>query len=200
MSATKTTPHAALQQIGKLRRMAEGEAVFQQGQRAHAIYQVISGEVHLLRHGRDGRQVLLHRATDGDFFAEASLNSTHYHCTAMCIRPTELRMLSADRLRALLQEDAAFAFAWISRLSSELRRQRASVERLSLKTASDRLCHYLMTEGDPPGEYQLTGTLTQLADVLGLTRESLYRTMADMKRQGLLRQENGRLCLLTQEG
>jgi CRP-like cAMP-binding protein len=199
MRSTKQTTLEALQRIGRRRRLAEGEAVFRQGQRADAIYRVITGEVHLLRHSRDGKTVLLHRASDGEFFAEASLDASHYHCTAMCIRPTELQMFAADRLRTLLQDDAGFAFAWISRLSSELRRQRAGVERLSLKSAADRLCHYLMTEGDPPGELQLSGTLSQLAEALGLSREALYRTLAELERQGRLQRENGRLRLLERE-
>lgn len=185
-----------LQPIARPRRLAEGEAVFRLGQPVQAVFRVISGEVQLLRYGRDGRPVVLHRALAGDFFAEASLDAARYHCSAVAMRPTELVSYSAEGVRELLRSDAGFAAAWIARLSSELRRQRASVERLSLRSTSERLCHYLMTEGDPPGELQLHGTLSQLADVLGLSRESLYRTLATLKRRGRLQQQDGCLRLL----
>jgi CRP-like cAMP-binding protein len=181
--------------IGKHRSLSDGEAVFQLGQRAEAIFRVIHGEVHLYRHGPDGKRILLYRAYDGDYFAEASLNATQYHCTAICARPTELQVFNAREMRSLLRKDAEFASAWISRLSSELRRQRASVERLNLKSAADRVSHYLMTEGEPSGELQLRGTLSEMAEMLGLSREALYRTLSKMQSQGILERINDVLRL-----
>lgn len=181
------SPHLdPLLSIGKQRSFDEMEAVFQLGLQAEAIFRVISGEVHLYRHSRGGKRILLHRAYDGDFFAEASLNSTHYHCTAICVRPTKLQVFNAHEMRGLLRGDPDFAMAWISRLSSELRRQRTSVERLNLKSAEERVSHYLTTEGTPLGELQLCGTLSELAEILGLSREALYRTLARMQKQGAL--------------
>ena len=181
--------------IGKYRSLIDGDAVFQLGQRADAIFRVISGEVHLYRHGRDGKRVLLYRAYDGDYFAEASLNAAQYHCTAICASPTKLHVFNAKEMRNLLRKDAEFAAAWISRLSSELRRQRASVERLNLKSAVDRVSHYLMTECEPWGELQLRGTLSEMAEMLGLSRESLYRTLSKMQSQGLLERSDDVLRL-----
>ncbi|MES9898476.1 MAG: Crp/Fnr family transcriptional regulator [Sedimenticola sp.] len=181
------SPHLdPLLSIGKQRRFDEMEAVFQLGRQAEAIFRIISGEVHLYRHGREGKRILLHRAYDGDFFAEASLNSTHYHCTAICVRPTKLQVFNANEVRGLLRRNPDFSMAWISRLSSELRRQRTSVERLNLKSAAERVSHYLMTEGAPLGELLLRGTLSELAEMLGLSREALYRTLAKMQKQGTL--------------
>lgn len=178
MNDTQLDPLLA---IGKYRSLNDGDAVFQLGQRADAIFRVISGEVHLYRHGQDGKRVLLYRAYDGDYFAEASLNAAQYHCTAICACPTELQVFNAKEMRNLLRKDAEFAAAWIFRLSSELRRQRASVERLNLKSAADRVSHYLMTEGEPWGELQLRGTLSEMAEMLGLSRESVFHCSAECR-------------------
>jgi len=195
MTTRDPDPLAALQHIARHRHLAGGEAVFRLGQPVEAVYRVLSGEVHLLRYGRDGRPVVLHRAGAGEYFAEASLDATCYHCTALCVGDTELESYSARRVRELLRSDTGFAAAWIARLSAELRRQRAAVERLNLRSAADRLSHFLMTEGDPPGTLQLSGTLSQLAEQLGLSREALYRTLAHMQREGRLEREAGWLRL-----
>ena len=164
--------------------MNKGETVFQQGEPSNAIFKVIKGKVHLYRHDLEGKRGLLFRAYDNNFFAEASLNSNHYHCTAVCVVSTEVQMINASKMKDLLQKNTEFASDWISLLSSELRHQRASVERLMINSASERIRHYLITEGDSEGELRLKCTLTELAEVLGISRETLYRTLAKMERQG----------------
>ncbi len=191
------TPLQRLQSIARIRRFRAGQNIFQIGDPAEAVYRVQSGEVHLYRHDIHGRRVLLHHARAGDFFAEASLDSTTYHCTANCVRDSELSTYDAAAMDRLISQDARFARFWVAHLSTELRRQRANVERLSLKTASDRVSHYLLSEGEPPGVLQLSGTRSELADKLGLSRETLYRTLARMKKDGRLRQEGNRWSLIT---
>ncbi|MCW8944306.1 MAG: Crp/Fnr family transcriptional regulator [Sedimenticola sp.] len=185
-----------LHSISKTRHFNEDESVFQIGQPATHIFQVITGEVHLSRHSGEGQRVLLFRAYAGDYFAEASLNSSTYHCTAVAKTLSSIRLFNADEVRLLLQENSEFAMAWISRLSTELRRQRASVERLNLKPAADRVIHYLLTEGQPMGEVELTGTLSELSEILGMSRETLYRTLAQMQKSGSIERIGNKLRII----
>ncbi len=191
----ETTPQALLYSVARLRRFGAGQVVFRVGDRAETIYQVVQGEVQLYRYDVEGQKILLQRATNGDYFAEASLNTPCYHCTAECSRATEVRLYNAARICELLSGNSDFAAFWVNRLSTELRRQRASVERLSLKTTEQRLVHFLMTEGEPAGELSLHGTISDLASMLGLSREALYRCLSKMKKQGRLRQQGRYLKL-----
>jgi len=174
----------------------QDQTVFRHGQTADRVFRVISGEVHLYRHDYAGKRVLIFRAYEGDYFAEASLYSKEYHCTALCVKPSRVQSYSAKKLLALLQSDSCFSISWIARLSSELRRQRATTERLHLKSAVDRVVHYLMTEGDPAGEIKIKGTLSEIAEILGLTRETLYRALAKMEKAKQL-ERSGDLLRLT---
>lgn len=185
-----------LQPLGTERRYRQGENVFHLGEPARAVYYVVEGEVHLQRHGPDGATMILHRARAEGFFAEASLGADRYHCTAVCIRPSRILSLPAAALRERLEGDPAFTVQWVSLLSAQLRRQRAAVERLQMKRAEERIRHYLLTEGQPPGELRLECSLTHWAAMLGLTREALYRTLARMERRGELHRSNGHLSLV----
>jgi CRP/FNR family transcriptional regulator, dissimilatory nitrate respiration regulator len=184
-----------LQPLGTERRFGQGEAVFLLGEPARAVYFLQEGEVHLQRHGPDGATVILHRARAGEFFAEASFGSDRYHCTAVCIRPSRVLALPAAALRERLESDPAFTVQWVSLLSAQLRRQRAAVERLQMKSAEERIRHHLLTEGQPPGEMHLECSLTHWAGMLGLTRETLYRTLARMENRGELRRSQGHISL-----
>jgi len=176
--------------------LKHGEEVFQIGHQSQFIYQVSTGQVQLYRDDLNGNCIILHQAFSGHFFAEASINSEQYHCTAQCIGDTTLQKINIQSFRNLLQTNAEFSTAWINHLSTELRRQRASVERLSLKTAVEKITHFISTEGNADGSYTLNGSLTEVAQIIGLSRESLYRTLAKMKKNGQIEQKTHSLQLL----
>lgn len=82
-------------------------------------------------------------------------------------------------------------------LARQLRAIRTRVERLSLKSAAERVRHLLVSEGRGVCcEVVLNGTLKDLARHLGLTHEVLYRTLAAMEREGLIERGNGVLRLV----
>jgi CRP/FNR family transcriptional regulator, dissimilatory nitrate respiration regulator len=179
-------PLDMMQEISENRILKKGEFVFLQGSEANSIFKVNEGEVHLYRYSQFGKKILLHRAYSSDYFAEASLNSSHYHCTAKCIKDTEIQVINADKMLKLLNSSSEFSSAWISILSSEVRRQRANVERLNINSAEERLKHYLMSEADARGRIILKGTVSDLADILGLSRETLYRVISKLEKKGEL--------------
>lgn len=54
------------------------------------MYQIHSGRLKLVRDTVDGNAVVLHVGNTGDTIAEASLVSTHYHCSAIIDAPKEV--------------------------------------------------------------------------------------------------------------
>lgn len=187
----------SLQTSVTFQRLAPGDFVFRMGEVASCVYFLKSGAVRLCRHGPQGEVVAIHHAVAGEFFAEASLLSERYHCDAITTRDALVASLPSDQMRKLLRSDPHFAEKWVGILSRQLRRTRASVERLSLKGAEQRLRHLLLTEGHgPDGRLEIPGTAKELAAYLGLTHEALYRTMASMRKHGVLQQE-GKMLWLT---
>lgn len=159
--------------------------LFHQGDKARAIFLVVTGEVRLSRFGKDGEEVVLQRARRGEFFAEASLDSQRYHCNAIASEASSLIEVPAGVVRTLLDSNPRFSKQWVTLLSRQLRRSRARLERLSLKSAGERIRHCLLTEGQG-STYEVTieGTFKDWARDLGLTHETLYRTLALMERDG----------------
>jgi CRP/FNR family transcriptional regulator, dissimilatory nitrate respiration regulator len=79
--------------------------------------------------------------------------------------------------------DEGFRNRWIGHLARELRRVRAQAERMSLRTAQERIIHYIVTEGEN-GSILLSHSNQDWAAELGLTHEALYRALARMERSG----------------
>jgi CRP-like cAMP-binding protein len=173
-----------------------GAIIFRAGSPTHSVFFVEAGAVRLIRNGRAGEEVVLHDARAGEFFAEASLDSSRYHCDAVASTPSELLQVSASALKELLDVDGEFARQWVSLLARQLRAVRTRVERLSLKSAAERVRHLLVSEGRGPHfEVVLAGTFKDLARNLGLAHEALYRTLAAMERDGVIEREGTTLRL-----
>jgi CRP/FNR family transcriptional regulator, dissimilatory nitrate respiration regulator len=161
-----------------------GELLFRAGTAPGVMFFVLCGEVRLVRASRSGREIVLQRARLG-VLAEASLDQSAYHCDAVAsTRSTVLRIPRAA-IREALKNDR-FGTAWRTELSRELRRLRAQCERLSLKTAQERIVHYIETDGEN-GAVALGQSKKQWAVELGLTHEALYRSLAEMEKTGLVR-------------
>jgi CRP-like cAMP-binding protein len=180
----------AFNSIAKIRKFKKDDNVFHIGDKVNCLFKVITGEVHLYRHSYDGKQILLYRAYNGNFLAEASLTSNSYHCSALCVKHSTIETYNTKEVKLILGKNPKAALKWIEYLSKELRNQRASVERLCLKSPVDKLIHYLITEGAPPGEYFISGTLSELAEIINISRETLYRTLSLMQKQDILERTN----------
>ena len=171
--------------------------VFRKGDAVQAVFLVLEGEVRLSRFAKDGSEIALHRAGRGEFFAEAALNAPRYQCNAIASQASTLLAFPAAKVRALLDRDREFAHQWVALLARQLHSARARLERLALKSAAERVLHYLHTEGKGPRyEVALSGSVKDLAKELGLTHESLYRTLARLEQDNVLVRSDHRLGLV----
>jgi CRP/FNR family transcriptional regulator, dissimilatory nitrate respiration regulator len=161
---------------------AAGEPIFRLGAQPHRMLWVVDGEVRLIRRSRNGGEIVLQRAYAG-FVAEASLESSRYHCDAVAAADTRLLGFPIEPFREALRDDGKFRAFWMTRLAREVRSLRAQCERLSLRSAADRIEHYIEAEGDN-GRIELRRTRKAWAAELGLTHEALYRTLASLQQTG----------------
>jgi CRP-like cAMP-binding protein len=185
----------ALREAARLLEIRRDDTLFRLGDRVCAVYQVIRGEVRMLRYAPNGSEIFLHRARRGEYFAEASLSSERYHCNAVCVKPGRVLMLPVEVLRTCLLENSDFALRWVLTLARNLRTLRARFERLSLKGAQERVLHYLVTERGEDGTVVLDQPIKAWAADLGVAHETLYRTLAEMESRGLLERQGRTLRL-----
>lgn len=166
------------------------QVLFRQGDAATAIFFVRGGELEAARFSPDGDPLVMLRASSGDFFAELSLATDCYGCTAYAKSDGELYVLPKAEVLAALHTDHAFAMAFLQAQMKNARKQCSRYERVRLRRAEDRVIHFLITEAGPGGWIRLTGPLADWAAELGLTPESLYRALARLRQEGRI-EENG---------
>jgi CRP-like cAMP-binding protein len=159
---------------------------------------VDQGRLRLVRHTVDDHLVVLHTAREGDLFAEAALFSDTYHCDAITVVTSRVRTYPKDALLAVLRRDPALFEAFAARLTHQLQALRARLELRNVRSARERLLHYLALVAGPDGRtVKVDGLLQDIAFDLGLTREAFYRTLATVESEGLIERRGDRILLRT---
>ena len=151
-----------------------GQVVFARGDTVRKMFQVVHGEVHLMRHQRDGTAIIVQRAGPGCILAEASLLVDQYHCDAVAVQPTRLNSISRQAVATRLATDSGFACAWIAHLAGEVQAARLRIEIVSMKTVSARLDAWIAWHD---GELPAKGAWKSVATEIGVTPEALYREL-----------------------
>ncbi|TAK84631.1 MAG: Crp/Fnr family transcriptional regulator [Betaproteobacteria bacterium] len=174
-----------------------GETLFRMGERLKGVFCVLAGEVLLIRTGRNGGQIVLQRARRG-FFAEASVSMGKYHCDAVAAERCAVLRFPGRAFRAALAAEETFRSEWMAHLAHEVLRLRAQCERLSIKSAAQRIVHYIQSEGDG-GSVTLTGSRKAWAAELGMTHEALYRMLRRLQEDGTLAIDANRMSIVPRE-
>jgi CRP-like cAMP-binding protein len=182
---------------GTERALEAGQSLFRQGARTLGLYEVVRGKVRLARFDRSGREVVLYSASAGETIAEASLFSSTYHCEAVATTDAVVRLYPKALVLAELEGNPQAARAFMAMLARQVMNLRTSLEQRNIRSARERVRHYLAVNLSADGQtVSPPGSLKDLAARLGLTHEALYRTLADMQKDGEIERGEGKIRVL----
>lgn len=178
--------------------LAPGAHLFRQGAAVHSVFSVIRGRVQLVRPFPSGARISIHVAGPGDAFAEAALFSDTYHCDAVALGPARVAAYPAAQIRAAIEADPALALGFCAQLARQVRDLRAQLELRDTGSAVDRVLGWIALNADSAGVARLDQPWTQIAEQIGLTRETVYRALATLERQDRIMRSAGEVRLAGQ--
>lgn len=176
-------------QLGRPINLEKGDLVFATGDETRGLFRVESGLIRLVRHAIDGREVTLHVAKPGDFFAEASLFSETYHCDAVAEHRSQILAFAKRDVLDAMNLNANHALSWIEHLSKQVQALRGQAACLSLNAAEDRILAFLRMQSLTGSRVTIDRTWKAVASELGLTHETLYRALARLEKRGVIRRD-----------
>jgi CRP-like cAMP-binding protein len=190
------------------RRFRRGETIFHLGDPGDALFIVASGAVKITLPSETGDEAILATLRAGDFFGElALLDGAPRSATAIALEPTETLVLPRERFRELIDAEPAIRDALFAALARELRRLTIHVEELHFLDIAGRLAAVLARlareQGVRPevGQIRLTAPLTQsdLAAMVGCTRQSVNKLLGLFVDDGLIRLERDAIVVIDYE-
>lgn len=195
---------AALKASMTASRMARGEVLFHEGERGDRLYVIQSGKVKLGRSSVDGRENLVGILGPGEMFGELSVfDPGPRNATATAVAETHLLGLDSTDLQAFLSERPAVAQTLLTALARRLRRTNDSLADLVFTDVPGRVAKALLDLSDRFGTPIEDGTLVEhgltqeeLAQLVGASRETVNKALADFATRGWIRLEARAVALL----
>jgi CRP-like cAMP-binding protein len=186
------------------RRYRRDEVIFHVDDPGDSLFVVVNGSVKITLSADDGTEpAILTTIGRGGFFGElALLDGAPRSATAVAMDGVEALVLRRDAFDRLVDTEPGLRRALLSTLAGEIRRLTAQVEDLHFLDLPGRLARHLlrvMGDEERPGtdEVRLPWPFTQgeLAGMIGGSRQSVNRLLADFVSQGLLRFERDDLVI-----
>jgi CRP/FNR family transcriptional regulator, cyclic AMP receptor protein len=195
-----------LVRVLRIRRFRKGETIFHQGDPGDALFVLNSGSVKVVLPSDEGAEpAIVAILGPGEFFGElAILDGAPHSATIVAVEPTETLVLHRDAFLALIDSDSGLRRALLASLATEMRRLTGHVEDLHFLDLPGRLASRILRLAKSAGRSAGDGTVriswpytqSELAGMIGGSRQSVNRLLADLSDQGLVRLERDELVVL----
>lgn len=185
----------------------KGEVLFNKEEPGGVLYLVKSGLVRVFMTAEHGHEISLALLSPGEFLGEmALLDDQPRSASAVAMEDTEALTLSREDFLAELAANPRIAEAVIRTLVRRLRQADELVEDLSFLDVYGRVARKLLELAESYGRRTPDGvsieiSLTQrdLASLVGATRETINRVMAQYQDMGLIAVQREHITILKPE-
>lgn len=181
-----------------------GQTFIEEGDPADSFFNLTAGSAKLFKLMADGRRQITGFAARGHFLGLAV--SATYAFSAEAIEPVRLCRFSRARLFRLLGDFPALERRLLERAATELVAAQEQMLLLGRKTARERVASFLQAQsmGAPCGRARLSLHLPMsrgdVADYLGLTIETVSRTLSRLRSEGLIEIPSATAVLIRDPG
>lgn len=199
-SVLETAELAALNRIGRTRTIAAGQALMWEGDDSLMVANVIDGVLKLSTGTGDGREQIVGIVYPADFIGRPFGPRSNQTVTAL----TDARVCTFSRrdFDSFAREHPELEHKLLQRTLTELDRARHWMLLLGRKSATEKVASFLLEMADrlapqgcehisfeeveKPARFTLPFGRQQIADVLGLTIETVSRQFTRLKNDGII--------------
>ncbi len=175
-------------------KLSRGEHLFLEGDAGDRLYVVLEGKMKLTRAAADGRESLWSVLGPGEMFGELSLFDPRPRTsTASAVTDVTLAALAHDALRPWLLDRPDVSMHMLQALARRLRRANDVTADLVFTDVPGRVAKNLLDLADRFGEQDRDGlhvhhdlTQEELAQLVGASRETVNKALADFAARGWL--------------
>ncbi|MXO94404.1 helix-turn-helix domain-containing protein [Erythrobacter arachoides] len=189
---------ALLNKIGRRRNLEAGESLLWAGDEAVLVANVVSGVLKLSTQTSDGREQILGLAYPSDFLGRPFSDTTPYNAEALS--DSVVCVFRRPDFERFALEHSKLEHKLLERTLSELDRTRRWILLLGRMNAEERLATLLLEIGarsvaatcrnsirTDPDRFELPMSRQQIADILGLTIETVSRQFTKMREDGVIK-------------
>ena len=173
-----------LQMMGTSINYGRDEEIFGEDEPSDYVYLVTRGAVRTYKLLSDGRRQIAAFCLPGDIFG-LDVGSTH-NFTAEAVQDSQVIVTKRSAILALAQRDGAFAGELWQAAASDLSHAQDQLLLLGRKNAQERVAAFLLEMADRTravNAIELPMSRQDIADYLGLTIETVSRTISHLEHE-----------------
>jgi CRP-like cAMP-binding protein len=188
---------ARLAVIATVVRFKKGVEIYREGDRARAVFNIISGVVKAYQQGSDDTEQIAAFLFPEDLFGLAQ--EGRYANSIRTLTPLTAYRIPVTALRSRLGADAALEFHVIAKLCQELRQAQRHAFLLANKRTLPKLAMFLQmleqlqaAKGDATNEIYIPMNRSDMAEYVGVSLAALSRAFRTLSAHGILESPNRR--------
>lgn len=188
-------------------RLNRGEILFAEGEPGDRLYVILDGKIKIGQTSSDGRESLQAVLGPGEMFGELSLFDPGFRqSTATALTEARLIGLGNQDLKPWLTGRPEVASALLQALARRLRRTNEAMADLVFSDVPGRVAKALLDLAEKFGEAGPDGVIVhhdmtqeELAQLVGASRETVNKALADFTHRGWIHLESRAVVLLERE-
>lgn len=181
------------------------EIIFRQGDASAWLYIVRAGQIKLSVAGPDGHAQIMRIAVAGQLIGYDTIDELHHPYTATALTPVRLCGIRQRDLLRVLDENLEVSRRMVQLLHQELAQAQALIHILGQKSSAEKIALFLLSLMPAHGSSELQVEMPlplsrqEMADMLGLTVETVSRLMAELKRERVIEAPRGHIRILDRQ-
>lgn len=188
----------AVAEVCVVRSLEKGGMLFREGDRAEGFYVLQSGAISVFKLTPDGREQIICVFRPPESFAEVTLATLEtYPANAVALESSTVIVVQRAGFRELIVRKPELSLHMLASMSLHLKHLVQTLQDYKGRQIEGRLVDWLLRHAPPGGTVvELPVTKKNVAGQLGVTSETLSRTLARFREEGLIRVEGPRIHLL----
>jgi CRP/FNR family transcriptional regulator len=177
----------SLLEDGNIRHLTAHEHAFFEGDKESHIYRIEAGLMRLYRLLADGRRQIIAFRSAGDVMGIGSHGKQF--CSAEAVTPVTLRSLPFSVAHRRIRAEPHFQSEYLNLLTNELAEARQQLAMLNKRSASERVAAFIANHSRRSrhaDRVELQVSRNDIADFLGLTIETVSRTLTRLRNQHVI--------------
>jgi CRP/FNR family transcriptional regulator len=199
---------AALHVAMQHEKFARGDVIFNEGDKGDKLYAVVEGKIKLARTAADGRENVQAVLGPGEMFGELSLFDPRPRTAgAVAVTDSVLASLAHDDLRPWIASRPDVAVELLRALVQRLRRTNDVLADIVFSDVPARVAKALLSLAKRFGQPSSDGihvmhdlTQEELAQLVGASRETVNKALADFSSRGWIRIESRAVVIKDVDG
>ena len=188
-------------------KLSRGQVLFKEGDAGDQLFVVVDGKLKLGTTSNDGRENLLSILGPGDMFGELSLfDPGPRTATATAVVDSKLLALANDQVIGWVKEHPQVSLQLLGRLAQRLRKANDVLSDLVFADVPGRVAKAIIELGERFGTKKDDGmhvnhelTQEELAQLVGASRETVNKALADFASRGWVKLEPRAVTILDYE-